>query len=191
MLGQKNKDEEKGAAETRGGALERFSQKLGGDGGTVSIVGKGMHVVGDVTGRGGLRIEGEVEGTVRTDGNVVVVDGGEVDGDVSAAEVVVAGKVSGTIEADKAARFKSGCRVDAEIASPAVEVEEGAVVNGRIDMTGETSGGSSSSASSRRSAKGDSSSGSGSGGGKGSKDDDAGKPAKASAGSGGKGDGGD
>lgn len=147
MLGQKKQDEDKdkGAAESGADASGRRSKRAGGRDGAVSMVGEGMRVVGDVTGRGGLRVEGTVEGTVETDGNVIVVDGGEVDGDVTASEVVVAGKVSGKIEAEKTARFKSGCHVDAEIRSPAVEVEEGARVNGRIDMTGGGSSGSSSS----------------------------------------------
>lgn len=101
---------------------------------TVSVLGGGMTVTGDVQGDGELRIEGRVEGSVKTNGRVIVESSGEVEGGIEAGEVVASGKVSGKITAKGAVRLKNGCRVEADVHAPTVELEEGGFVNGRLEM---------------------------------------------------------
>ena len=101
---------------------------------TVSVLGGGMTVTGDVTGDGELRIEGRVEGSVKTNGRVIVESSGQVEGGIEAGEVVASGKVSGKISAKGAVRLKKGCKVDADVQAAAVELEEGGILNGRIEM---------------------------------------------------------
>ena len=100
----------------------------------VSVLGSGMIVAGDVAGEGDFRIEGRVEGSVKTDGLVIVAARGEVLGDIEAAEVVASGKVSGRIAASGAVRFESGCQIAADVEAATVSLEEGGVVNGRLKM---------------------------------------------------------
>ena len=102
--------------------------------GTVSVLGGGMTVTGDVTGEGELRIEGRVEGSVSTSGRVLVDASGQVEGGIEAEEVVASGKVSGNIKASGAVRLKKGCRVEADVEAPKIELEEGGTVNGRLTM---------------------------------------------------------
>jgi len=101
---------------------------------TVSVLGGGMTVTGDVEGDGELRIEGRVEGSVKTSGRVIVESSGEVAGGIEAGEVVASGKVSGKISAKSAVRLKNGCKVEADVHAPVVELEEGGILNGRIEM---------------------------------------------------------
>ena len=101
---------------------------------TVSVLGGGMTITGDVTGEGEFRIEGRVEGSVTTTGRVVVDASGEVEGGIEASEVVASGKISGNIEAKDAVRLKNGCQVEADVQAPVIELEEGGTVNGRLDM---------------------------------------------------------
>jgi cytoskeletal protein CcmA (bactofilin family) len=101
---------------------------------TVSVLGGGMKVTGDVSGEGELRIEGRVEGSVTTDGRVIVEASGEVVGDIEAAEVVASGKVSGKITASGAVRLESGCQVEADVEAARISLEEGGIVNGTFKM---------------------------------------------------------
>lgn len=101
---------------------------------TVSVLGGGMTVTGDVQGDGELRIEGRVEGSVKTNGRVIVESSGEVEGGIEAGEVVASGKVSGKITAKGAVRLKNGCKVEADVHAPTIELEEGGTVNGRLEM---------------------------------------------------------
>ena len=101
---------------------------------TVSVLGGGMKVTGDVAGEGEFRIEGRVEGSVSTDGRVIVEASGEVLGDIEAAEVVASGKVSGKITASGAVRLEKGCEVEADVEAATISLEEGGIVNGRLKM---------------------------------------------------------
>jgi cytoskeletal protein CcmA (bactofilin family) len=101
---------------------------------TVSVLGGGMKVTGDVSGEGELRIEGSVEGSVTTDGRVIVEANGEVVGDIEAAEVVASGKVSGKITASGAVRLEGGCQIQADVEAATISLEEGGIVNGTLKM---------------------------------------------------------
>lgn len=93
-----------------------------------------MTVTGDVKGEGEIRIEGHVDGSVSTSGRVIVENSGQVEGDIQAEEVIASGKVSGNITAKGAVRLKKGCEVEADVTAASVELEEGGIVNGRLNM---------------------------------------------------------
>lgn len=122
-------DTQKGFSRSQGSGAAAGSRSQ-----TVSVLGGGMTVTGDVTGEGELRIEGRVEGSVKTNGRVIIEPSGQVEGGVEAGEVVASGKVSGKISAKSAIRLKKGCKVEADVQAPVVELEEGGVLNGRIEM---------------------------------------------------------
>lgn len=103
---------------------------------STSIIGRGTEIVGELSGRGQLRVEGRIEGTVRVEGEVQIADGGEVDGRIEADRVVAGGSVSGAIAARESVRLEEGCQVDADVFSPVLQLQEGGVMNGRVDMTG-------------------------------------------------------
>ena len=100
----------------------------------VSIVGPGMKVKGDCTTDGTLRVEGTIEGGVRAAKAVVVGKGGTVKGDIDTQDAVIAGRVSGSITAASRVELQAGCRVEGDIHSRRVKLEEGGVVDGRLEM---------------------------------------------------------
>jgi cytoskeletal protein CcmA (bactofilin family) len=122
------------AQETSASPFRRNGSAGNPQSGTISVLGGGMTVTGDVTGEGELRIEGRVEGSVSTSGRVLVDASGQVEGGIEAEEVIASGKVSGNIKASGAVRLKKGCRVEADVEAPKIELEEGGTVNGRLTM---------------------------------------------------------
>lgn len=121
-------------------AFGRLSEKDGEgppppDTASTSIVGRGTELTGDVVGSGQLRVEGRVDGTIRMDGEVQIAAEGTVEGRIEADEVVAAGRVSGTVTARDAVRLEDGCQVDADVHSPVVELQEGGLLNGRVEMS--------------------------------------------------------
>ena len=69
-------------------------------GDVVSIIGPGMKVVGDCTSDGTIRVEGQIEGSVKAAKSVVIGKEGVVLGDVVTQDAIVAGRVNGSISAD-------------------------------------------------------------------------------------------
>ena len=107
--------------------------------GVISIIGPGMHVVGDCETEGTLRIEGSVAGTVRAGKAVVVGKDGVVDGDITTQDAVIGGRVTGSIVAESRLELQATCTVEGQIQARRIKLEEGGRVNGMVQI-GEVSG---------------------------------------------------
>lgn len=108
--------------------------------GVISIIGPGMHVTGDCSTEGTLRIEGTVEGKVEAGKAVVVGKDGAVNGDITTQDAVIGGKVVGTITADSRLELQATCVIEGEIRAHRIKLEEGGRINGNV-QTGEQSTG--------------------------------------------------
>jgi cytoskeletal protein CcmA (bactofilin family) len=98
------------------------------------FVDRGSHLKGELQFENSFRVEGKVEGTVSSHGNLIVGEGGEVEGEIRAGEVFVAGTVHGTIYAERKVQIAPGGRVTADLFTPALVVENGAVFDGKCTM---------------------------------------------------------
>ena len=100
----------------------------------ISIIGPGMKIIGDCETEATLRVDGVVEGSIRAAKAVVIGKAGVVIGNVTTQEAVVAGRVSGTLNAESRLELQATCRVEGEIHTSRMQVEEGAILNGSVDM---------------------------------------------------------
>jgi len=100
----------------------------------ISIIGPGMKVVGDCETDGTLRIEGSVEGRVRAGKAVVVGKDGRVKGDITTQDAVISGTVVGTLSAESRLELQATARIDGEIRARRMQLEEGAILNGTVQM---------------------------------------------------------
>lgn len=100
----------------------------------VSVIGAGMEIVGDVESDGTVRVEGTVDGSIRAAKSVVIGKDGVVDGDIETQDVVVAGRVTGTISAESRVELQASCRVEGDIRSRRVKLDEGGRMEGRLHM---------------------------------------------------------
>ena len=100
----------------------------------ISIIAAGMKVVGDCTTEGTLRIEGAVEGTVRAGKAVVIGKDGLVDGHVHTQDAVVGGRITGSLTAASRLELQATAQVDGEVRARRMQLEEGAVLNGKVSM---------------------------------------------------------
>jgi cytoskeletal protein CcmA (bactofilin family) len=102
--------------------------------GAISIIGPGMKVIGDCDTEGTLRIEGTVEGTVRTGKAVVVGKDGVIDGDLITQDAVVGGRITGSIVAQSRLELQATCVVEGQIQARRIKLEEGGTVNGTVKI---------------------------------------------------------
>ncbi len=100
----------------------------------ISIIAAGMKVVGDCSTDGTLRIEGTVEGTVKAGKAVVVGKDGLVDGHVHTQDAVVGGRITGSLTAASRLELQATAQVDGEVRARRMQLEEGAVLNGKVSM---------------------------------------------------------
>lgn len=98
-----------------------------------TIIGDGTHVVGRVSVKGTIRIDGIVEGDVHADW-VVVGETGKVVGNTHTRGMVVGGSVEGNIEATETVELMGKASMTGEIHAPKLAIAEGAVFDGRSRM---------------------------------------------------------
>lgn len=93
-----------------------------------------MRVVGDCDADGAIRIEGTVQGDVRAGKAVVVGKEGLVEGDIFTQDAVVAGTVRGVLRAESRLELQATSRIEGEVIAGRIQLEEGAVLNGSVQM---------------------------------------------------------
>jgi cytoskeletal protein CcmA (bactofilin family) len=99
-----------------------------------SVLGAGVIWQGNISGSGGVRVEGTFEGQIAIRGLLVVGETGKVTCEnVRAVNVIVAGAVKGNITAQKV-EIRSTGRVWGDIVTTAFATEEGAFLRGQIRM---------------------------------------------------------
>lgn len=99
-----------------------------------SVLGKGIAWKGNLSGTGGVRIEGSFEGEINLRGMLVIGESGRVTcPSVRASVVIVAGAVRGDITAEKL-EIRSTGRVWGDVVTAAFATEEGAFLRGQIRM---------------------------------------------------------
>jgi cytoskeletal protein CcmA (bactofilin family) len=107
-------------------------------GGEVTIVGQGAKLEGTVVSAGSLRIDGQVKGQVNADGDVMLSPQSAVEADIRAQNVSVAGRFKGSIVVKGRAEINRGGRVDGNVTSKTLVVEEGAIFQGQSIMDQQT-----------------------------------------------------
>ena len=102
--------------------------------GVISIIGPGMKVIGDCEAEGTLRIEGNVDGTVKAGKAVVVGKDGVVDGDIVTQDAVIGGRVNGSITAESRLELQATCVIEGQVNARRIKLEEGGTVNGMVQI---------------------------------------------------------
>ena len=108
--------------------------------GEVTIIGQGAKLEGTVVSAGSLRIDGQIKGQVNADGDVMLAPQSQVEADIRAQNVSIAGRFKGSIVVKGRAELARGGRVDGNITSKTLVVEEGAIFQGQSIMDQQTQG---------------------------------------------------
>jgi cytoskeletal protein CcmA (bactofilin family) len=100
-------------------------------------LGSTVFIKGDITAQEPLTIAGRVDGTINVTGHIVTVErGAHIDADISAAGIVIAGEVKGSLAADSRIHLQPGADVEGDLSAPRIAVDEGAFVQGKIQVAG-------------------------------------------------------
>lgn len=99
-----------------------------------TILGPGINWKGDLRGKGGVRIEGSLEGEIAVRGLVIIGETGRVNCENFMADtIIVAGIVNGQIKTEKL-EIRSTGRVYGDVTVQSFSTEEGAFLRGQVTM---------------------------------------------------------
>lgn len=99
-----------------------------------SLLDSQLSVDGDIATIGSLRIDGRLSGSILRADTVVLGVGATMVGNVSAREVIIGGSLTGTITATDRVELQPTAIVNGDIRTQVVLVQEGGVINGRVEM---------------------------------------------------------
>lgn len=99
-----------------------------------SLLDSQLTVFGDLDTIGSLRIDGVLNGTIRRADTVVLGVGATMNGDVHAREVIISGAMTGHIHASERVELQPTAIVNGDVTTQVVLVQEGGVINGRVEM---------------------------------------------------------
>jgi cytoskeletal protein CcmA (bactofilin family) len=100
-----------------------------------SLIAAGTKVTGEIAGTADLTVEGEVEGTLRLDGQMTVAEGGMARGQLAARTVRIAGKVVGDVRGSELVELAPSGSLEGNISAARVVIAEGAFFKGQVEMT--------------------------------------------------------
>lgn len=81
-----------------------------------------------------FRVDGRIEGKVRSPAELVVGEGGVIEGELEVARCVIGGEVRGTIRSTEQVTLHATAKVWADIQTPALVMEDGAFLEGAVTM---------------------------------------------------------
>jgi cytoskeletal protein CcmA (bactofilin family) len=96
----------------------------------------GTKIKGNIEAKGGFRIDGCVEGTVKTPGKVVIGKDGYVNGELECENADIEGKFSGNLKISGTLSLRSTAVIDGEATVSKLAVEPGATFNATCTMRG-------------------------------------------------------
>lgn len=99
-----------------------------------SVVGQSAKFRGELVSKGPVSINGEFEGKVLVEGEIIVSSSGKVIGEIHGANVVVSGRVDGNITAKETLEISRTGKVHGDIVGAKVVIEEGASYHGRVKV---------------------------------------------------------
>jgi cytoskeletal protein CcmA (bactofilin family) len=98
------------------------------------FVDAGCTIRGELEFSSSFRLDGRVEGTVRSSSELLIGEGGLVEGEIDVARCLVGGEVRGTLRATEQVVLHASARVFADVCSPVLVMEEGALLEGEVSM---------------------------------------------------------
>lgn len=95
-----------------------------------TILGNGTIVEGDLYTKGSLRIEGQVKGRIKAEGDLLVGESGNLETEIEARNVLIAGTVKGNIKAQNKIEILPSGKLYGDIKTKIIKIEAGAVFVG-------------------------------------------------------------
>ena len=106
-----------------------------------TIIGHSIKVKGNFHGQGNIIIEGTVEGSVKTDGYLLIGEKANITADISAKNAKIGGTILGSVTIQDYLEIKASAKIKGDIQAAQISIEKGASLNGLCQMGHDKAGG--------------------------------------------------
>ena len=99
-----------------------------------AFVGEGVEFKGVINYQGTVRIDGQLEGEIHTDGILIVGQSAVIDAKVEAGTIICQGRIIGDIIAREKIQLMAPAVLNGSVKTPSLSMEEGVLFNGICEM---------------------------------------------------------
>ncbi|MBF0170322.1 MAG: polymer-forming cytoskeletal protein [Nitrospinae bacterium] len=99
-----------------------------------AFLGEDTEFNGHLNFEGTVRIDGVFEGDILTNDNLIVGEKARIKAELKVGTIMIQGRVEGNIIASRKVQITSKGQIVGNISAPALQIEDGAVVEGQITM---------------------------------------------------------
>ena len=100
----------------------------------ITLLAKGVVLKGEIHVEGTVRIDGRLDGDIQTKGQVIIGEDGVVQGTITAGTVISSGRIKAKVMADERVQLMRTATLIGEVLTPVLIIEEGAKLQGVMDM---------------------------------------------------------
>lgn len=94
----------------------------------------GTSIVGNIDTNGDIRIDGELKGTIKSAGKVVIGESGKIEGEIICQNANLSGKLKGKITVKELLTLLSTANLNGDIVTGKLAIEPGAAFSGSCSM---------------------------------------------------------
>ena len=99
-----------------------------------TIVGPSVKIQGDLNSEGNIRIEGQVQGKIKTSQSVFIGSNAKILADILAGNAIIGGEIHGNIKIAGNLVLQSTANIEGDISCAVLRVEDGARFTGKCAM---------------------------------------------------------
>jgi cytoskeletal protein CcmA (bactofilin family) len=99
-----------------------------------TVIGPDAQFKGELTFQGGVKVDGQFEGTIHSSGKVFVSKGGKVKAEVKAGSLALEGLVEGNVIAEERIELRASAQLRGDLKAAKLLVVEGATFIGRCEV---------------------------------------------------------
>lgn len=101
-----------------------------------NIIGKNTTFVGDIISEGDFRIDGTIDGSIKTSGRIIVGKDGKIKGKTTCNNADVEGTITGELNVENLLTLKQTANIQGNVSMDKLSVEPGAIFNVNCVMKG-------------------------------------------------------
>ncbi len=100
-----------------------------------TVIGPTIKVKGNFHGKGNIVVEGILNGSLKTEGNVLIGNNAKITASVEAKNIKVGGEIQGNVKCGGYLEIEASAKIMGDVECETISIEKGAQINGKYSMS--------------------------------------------------------